>query len=114
MILGRTTGPTEDGKGWFVGPWMSAVPAAIGWADQGVNLSHRHNQMNEIYLVARGSSVAVVTGQTVRLTAGDMLLVEPGESHTFVESSPLRARSVGLPPPCARLAASPQLGRTTR
>jgi mannose-6-phosphate isomerase-like protein (cupin superfamily) len=88
MIIGQTTGPTENGKGWFVGPWMSAVPAAIGWADQGVNELHRHDHMNEVYLVARGWSVAIVAGQTVRLTAGDMLLVEPGEEHTFVQSSP--------------------------
>ncbi len=87
MIVGRTDGPTTDGKGWFVGPWMSAVPVAIGWADRGVNLPHRHDQMNEVYLVARGSSVAVIAGHTLRLTAGDMLVVEPGEEHTFVESS---------------------------
>jgi mannose-6-phosphate isomerase-like protein (cupin superfamily) len=43
--------------------------------------------MHEIYLVARGRSVAVVEDQQVELRAGDMLVVEPGESHTFIESS---------------------------
>jgi len=43
--------------------------------------------MNEIYLVARGESVAVVAGRTLHLRPGDMLVVEPGEAHTFVSSS---------------------------
>jgi mannose-6-phosphate isomerase-like protein (cupin superfamily) len=87
MIIGNVKATPEDGKGWFVGPWDSAVPVAVGWADRGVNQPHRHNQMSEIYLVARGSSVAVVAGQELSLTAGDMLVVEPGEDHTFLSSS---------------------------
>jgi mannose-6-phosphate isomerase-like protein (cupin superfamily) len=59
----------------------------IGWADEGVNEPHRHEQMNEVYLVARGESVAIVDGHEVPLHVGDMLLVEPGEAHTFASSS---------------------------
>jgi mannose-6-phosphate isomerase-like protein (cupin superfamily) len=87
MILGNTGDTPDDGKGWFVGPWMSMVPVAVGWADRGVNQPHRHDQMNEIYLVARGEGVAVVAGRTLHLGPGDMLVVEPGEAHTFVSSS---------------------------
>jgi mannose-6-phosphate isomerase-like protein (cupin superfamily) len=87
MILGNASMTPDDGKGWFVGPWNSSVPVAIGWADRGVNLPHRHDQMCEIYLVARGHSVAEVAGQSVHLRAGDMLVVEPGEAHTFTQSS---------------------------
>jgi mannose-6-phosphate isomerase-like protein (cupin superfamily) len=43
--------------------------------------------MNEVYLVARGESVALVAGQEVPLGVGDMLVVEPGESHTFISST---------------------------
>jgi mannose-6-phosphate isomerase-like protein (cupin superfamily) len=43
--------------------------------------------MYEIYLVARGASRAVVNGQEVSLKAGDILVVEPGEVHTFTDSS---------------------------
>lgn len=80
-------GPSVDGKGWFVGPWDSDLPIAVGWADRGVNDPHRHDLMNEVYLVARGTSVAEVAGQEVHLGVGDMLVVEPGERHTFVTSS---------------------------
>ena len=88
VIVSDMRSPPRDGKGWFVGPWNSDVPVGIGWADRGVDDPHRHDQMNEIYLVARGRSVAVVDGQRIELAAGGMLVVEPGEVHTFTESSP--------------------------
>ena len=87
MIQGNVAATPPDGKGWFVGPWNSGVPVAVGWADRGVDQPHRHNVMSEIYLVARGSSVARIAGREVALVAGDMLVVEPGEEHTFLTSS---------------------------
>lgn len=78
---------TEQPKGWFVGPWNSDVTIPVGYANEGVDLWHVHQQMNEIYLVARGWSTAVVGDKTVQLKTGDMLLVEPGEAHTFTASS---------------------------
>jgi quercetin dioxygenase-like cupin family protein len=38
--------------------------------------------------VARGEAHVRVEGETVLLQAGDMLVVEPGEAHTFLASSP--------------------------
>jgi mannose-6-phosphate isomerase-like protein (cupin superfamily) len=87
MILSNLPVTADRGKGWFVGPWNSTVPVAVGWADQGVNEPHRHDQMYEIYLVARGHSVVRVAGRDVRLGPGDMLVVEPGEAHTFLGST---------------------------
>jgi mannose-6-phosphate isomerase-like protein (cupin superfamily) len=43
--------------------------------------------MYEIYLVALGESTAMVDGEAVLLRAGDLLVVEPGEVHTFLTSS---------------------------
>jgi quercetin dioxygenase-like cupin family protein len=48
---------------------------------------HYHSQMYEVYLIAQGQSVAVVDGQEIKLKAGDMLVVEPHEVHTFVNST---------------------------
>lgn len=87
MILGSSAQTPNDGKGWFVGPWNSRVPVAVGWADRGVNHPHRHDEMCEIYLVARGASTALVAGRPIELGPGSMLVVEPGETHTFVNSS---------------------------
>ena len=74
-------------KGWFVGPWNSAVPIPVGYANTGIDLLHTHAQMFEIYLVAQGTSTAAVNQQPIQLQAGDMLVVEPGEMHTFSQSS---------------------------
>ena len=52
-----------------------------------VNDPHRRDRMNEVCLMARGHSLAEVDGKRIRLQAGDMLVVEPGERHTFIESS---------------------------
>lgn len=87
MILSSSAVTPDNGKGWFAGPWNSTVPVAVGWADRGINVPHRHEQMYEIYLVARGESVAVVADRTLHLGPGDMLVVEPGEAHTFISSS---------------------------
>ena len=76
-----------SGKGWFVGPWNSAVPIGIGFCDTGFDDPHVHDEMFEVYLIARGSSTAIVDGQAVALAAGDLLIVEPGEQHTFTKSS---------------------------
>jgi quercetin dioxygenase-like cupin family protein len=87
MIIGSSDETPDDGKGWFVGPWNSPVPIAVGWADRGVDHPHRHDEMCEIYLVARGESTAIVAGRRIELAPGSMLVVEPGEPHTFVNSS---------------------------
>lgn len=60
---------------------------ALGYADAAVDDPHVHQSMYEVYFVARGTSVAVVDGRQVDLRAGDLLLVEPGEAHTFVDGS---------------------------
>jgi mannose-6-phosphate isomerase-like protein (cupin superfamily) len=74
-------------KGWFIGPWNSDVPIPIGYANQGIDEQHYHARVFEIYLVAHGTSTAVVNQQSIQLQAGDMLVVEPGETHTFSHSS---------------------------
>lgn len=78
---------TEIAKGWLAGPWNSAVPIPVGYANQGIDEKHYHAQIYEIYLVAGGSSVAQVDDREISLRAGDMLVVEPNEVHTF-KSSP--------------------------
>ncbi len=74
-------------KGWYAGPWNSALPVSIGYANEGIDNPHFHQQMTEIYLVARGASTVRVERETVALGAGDLLVVEPGEAHTFLASS---------------------------
>ena len=77
----------SQSKGWYVGPWNSQVPVSIGFANQGVDEKHYHAQMFEIYLVAQGWSRIVIDGKAHTLRAGDALVVEPHEVHTFAATS---------------------------
>jgi mannose-6-phosphate isomerase-like protein (cupin superfamily) len=79
---------TSIKKGWYAGPWNSALSISVGYANVGLNEPHLHTRITEIYLIARGTSVIRVEDETVALSAGDIIIVEPGEAHTFIESSP--------------------------
>jgi mannose-6-phosphate isomerase-like protein (cupin superfamily) len=80
-------GDFTNQKGWHAGPWESNLPIAVGYANAGIDEPHLHQRITEIYLIARGSSVVRVERETITLSVGDMLVVEPGEAHTFLDSS---------------------------
>ena len=77
-----------DDKGWYAGPWDYNLPISVGFANKGIDQPHVHSQITEIYLVARGTAEIRVEQQTITLSAGDMIVVDPGEAHTFLSSSP--------------------------
>ncbi len=74
-------------KGWLAGPWDSDLQISIGFANGGVDEPHVHSAIAEVYLVARGSASIRVERDTIELHEGDILIVEPGEAHTFLASS---------------------------
>lgn len=76
-----------DASGWIGGAWNWGVPVAIGYATAGLDEPHRHERTTEIYLVAVGSSIAVVDGVEIEIEAGDVLTVEPHEVRSFSRSS---------------------------
>ncbi len=78
----------SDDKGWYVGPWNSDLAVSVGFANRGIDQPHVHSRITEIYLVVRGSAEIRVEQQTLSLSAGDMLIIDPGEAHTFLSSSP--------------------------
>jgi mannose-6-phosphate isomerase-like protein (cupin superfamily) len=75
-------------KGWCVGPWNSDLAVSVGYANVGVDEPHVHTRITEIYMVARGTSEMRIDRETITLRAGDVIVVEPGEAHTFLSSSP--------------------------
>ena len=75
-------------KGWSLGPWNADVPVALGYANAGVDEPHRHRRITEIYLVASGTAEIRVETQTIVLAEHDLLVVAPGEAHTFLANSP--------------------------
>jgi mannose-6-phosphate isomerase-like protein (cupin superfamily) len=76
-----------DPKGWYGGAWNWNLPVALGYANEGIDEPHEHSRLSEVYLVARGSARARVERTDVVLRPGDVLVIDPGEAHTFVWSS---------------------------
>jgi mannose-6-phosphate isomerase-like protein (cupin superfamily) len=75
-------------KGWYAGPWNSGLAISLGYANVGIDEPHVHSQITEIYLVARGWAEIRVEEETVKISSGDVLILSPGEAHTFLSSSP--------------------------
>lgn len=74
-------------KGWFAGPWDSALDISIGYANTAVNEPHFHRRMTEIYFFARGQTTMLVDGQEVVFAEKSCAIIEPGEVHTFLSCS---------------------------
>jgi mannose-6-phosphate isomerase-like protein (cupin superfamily) len=79
--------PSVD-KGWYAGAWHSDLLISAGYANPGIDEPHVHARITEIYLVAHGTSVIRIEQDSVTLTVGDLIVIEPGEAHTFLSSSP--------------------------
>ena len=84
MHIGRMG---TDASGWIGGAWNWGLTVSIGYATAAVDAPHRHERTTEIYLVAAGSSIAVVDGVEIEIEAGDVLVVEPHEVRSFSTSS---------------------------
>ena len=74
-------------KGWYVGPWNANLSISVGFANEGVDEPHLHRQITEIYLIARGSAEMRVEQQTITLARDDVIIIEPGEAHTFLNNT---------------------------
>jgi mannose-6-phosphate isomerase-like protein (cupin superfamily) len=77
-----------DDKGWYAGPWDSNLSISVGFANKGIDQPHVHSRITEIYLVVRGTAEIRVEKKTIKILTGDMIIVDPGEAHTFLSSSP--------------------------
>ncbi len=86
MYIERAAGDVP--KGWCVGPWNASLEISVGFATEGVDEPHYHERITEIYLVARGAVEMRIEDQTVRLDQNDVVVIEPGEAHTFLAASP--------------------------
>ncbi len=81
-----TTDPAVA-KGWYWGPWNTDLTISVGFANTGVDEPHLHRRMTEIYLIACGTATIRVETETLALSAGQVITIEPGEAHTFLVSS---------------------------
>jgi quercetin dioxygenase-like cupin family protein len=61
---------------------------------------HRHTKQREFFHVVSGSMIVIVEGKEHRAATGEMMVVEPGQVHTFAngsESDPLIIRGAVEP-----------------
>lgn len=79
---------TEAAKGWFTGAWDSDLSINVGYANTGVDEPHYHRAVTEIYLACRGNATIRVDGRDMQLVERAVAIIEPGEVHTFVDSTP--------------------------
>jgi mannose-6-phosphate isomerase-like protein (cupin superfamily) len=86
-MLVRHADPTVA-KGWYAGPWNSSLSVSVGYANAGIDEPHVHTRLTGVYMVGRGTSEIRIEETTVTLEVGDVIVVEPGEAHTFLSSSP--------------------------
>lgn len=77
----------ESDKGWYVGPWNSELPISLGYAKFGIDEPHLHRRITEIYLIANGEAIVRVGEREITVATGDVLVLEPGEPHTFLRST---------------------------
>ena len=85
MIVANQDG--LHGEAWFVGPWNSEVPASLSFGGRIGRELHVHDEMFEIYLVARGSARIRVDDIVYELRAGNIAVVEPGEVHVMLDGT---------------------------
>lgn len=62
----------------FASSIVHRAPVPVGYANQGIDVHHYHEHMNDIRLVARGTSTGLIDGQQIELAARDCLVMEPG------------------------------------
>jgi mannose-6-phosphate isomerase-like protein (cupin superfamily) len=55
--------------------------------DGGTRRADLHASVTEIFCVGNGEATARVDDRTVKLTSGDMLVVEPGEARAILSAS---------------------------
>jgi mannose-6-phosphate isomerase-like protein (cupin superfamily) len=95
-------------KGWYWGPWNTDLTISVGFANTGVDKPHLHHRMNGIYLIACGTATMRVETETLALSAGQVITIEPGEAHIhYVIPVPglqgAEARADKIPVPRSRL-----------
>ena len=75
-------------KGLFAGPWDSNLDISLGYADTGVDIPHNQNAMMDIHFFARRDVNMLIEGVEHHFPEKSGLIIETGDLHTFVDSSP--------------------------
>ena len=84
----KRTSITNETKGWAIGPWNTSANYAVGWACQPRDQVHQHERVSETYIVVRGRGTLIVGEDRHSLDEGEVVYIEPGEYHGWLDTSP--------------------------
>ncbi len=88
-------------EGWHLAE--SALPIQVGvrYGSSPFGKRHLHKAMAEYFLLLEGELRLQVDGNVLEMKKGDLIVVEPGESHEVLHSSPAARLLLLMPPAVA-------------
>ena len=86
-ILDRTNAPVQNQS-------LAEAAVAAGMATQ----RHYHGASEEFYFILEGSGCMEIDGETREVSAGDAILIPPGDWHTITARTDLKFLCCCAPP----------------
>lgn len=86
-------------EGWRLAEAGMPIQVGVKFGTSPFARRHLHRTMAEYFLLVAGSMKVSVAGQALEMEKGDLLVVEPGEAHEVLASSPDALLLLMMPPP---------------
>lgn len=88
-------------EGWHLGETGLPIQVGVKSGATPFSAKHLHKTMAEYFILLAGSLRLRVDDKSVELKKGDLLAVEPGETHEVLRASPDALLLLLMPPPVA-------------
>jgi len=88
-------------EGWHLAEAGLPIQVGVKFGASPFGKRHLHKTMAEYFLLLEGELRLRVNGETTAMKKGDLLVVEPGEEHEVLGSSPEALLLLLMPPPLA-------------
>jgi len=86
-------------KEWLFNDGTQPIQVKIVQPEELNSVTHYHKTMHEYFFLLQGTAVILVDGKNYELGKGDLLVVEPGETHKVADYSPDMQLLLLMPPP---------------
>jgi quercetin dioxygenase-like cupin family protein len=86
-------------EGWHLAEAGLPLQVGVKFGSSPFGKKHLHRTMGEYFLLLAGNLRLSVNGEVVEVAPGDLVAVEPGETHEVVHASPDALLLLLMPPP---------------
>lgn len=86
-------------EGWHLNEPGLPIQVGVKFGSSPFGKKHLHRNMAEYFLLVAGSMKISVAGQILEMEKGDLLMVEPGETHEVLDCSADALLLLLMPPP---------------